>query len=263
MKNKITLLALALLAVSCAGIEPLNETPPEGLPAGSEVETVEAIEEAPDDSTVDVDLKLSRTLPDRVYAGEEFEVILNAESMHGGALEILLVEPVRNGLSYLQAPKPYTINYEGLEVKLLRWRETLNPGEARTYKYRVQAERPGTVTLPPASINDQYGNTFESKPMFIKIVCRPDGKCGDGETYINCPADCPTGSGDDICDGVEDGRIDPDCRKDADPDAKKTETTTTSMQDETTPTKNPGPCNLLLLPILSLTSLLAFKTTIP
>ena len=39
-----------------------------------------------------------------------------------------------------------------------------------------------------------------------------DGNCAIGENYANCPQDCPSGSSDAYCDGVEDKVCDPDCK---------------------------------------------------
>jgi len=38
-----------------------------------------------------------------------------------------------------------------------------------------------------------------------------NGKCVLGENYKTCPEDCPSGSFDKYCDGMEDGLCDPDC----------------------------------------------------
>jgi putative hemolysin len=45
-----------------------------------------------------------------------------------------------------------------------------------------------------------------------------DGTCGIPENYATCPADCPSGGWDGYCDGVKDGKIDPDCVEGEDPD---------------------------------------------
>jgi putative hemolysin len=46
---------------------------------------------------------------------------------------------------------------------------------------------------------------------FLESTCG-DGTCGMPETYRTCPVDCPSGGADNICDGVKDGRCDPDCQ---------------------------------------------------
>ncbi len=48
-----------------------------------------------------------------------------------------------------------------------------------------------------------------------------EGLCGDnrcvlGESYRNCPQDCPSGSSDYYCDGLKDGICDPDCQTEED-----------------------------------------------
>ncbi|MEM5820347.1 MAG: DUF333 domain-containing protein [Candidatus Aenigmatarchaeota archaeon] len=56
---------------------------------------------------------------------------------------------------------------------------------------------------------------------FEETICG-DGNCGFPENYFNCPEDCPSGSYDGICDGIQDNRCDPDCIylnvQNADPD---------------------------------------------
>lgn len=45
---------------------------------------------------------------------------------------------------------------------------------------------------------------------FEETTCG-DGSCGMPENVITCPADCKSGGWDNLCDGVRDGRCDPDC----------------------------------------------------
>ena len=104
-----------------------------------------------------------------------------------------------------------------------------------------------SITIPPASVNDDYGNTLESRSMHVTIECKPDGTCNQGENYITCPQDCPTGSKDDVCDGAQDGRIDLDCEASADPDSA---TVTTTLPAESQ--KPAGICNLIVLPLFTL-----------
>lgn len=45
-------------------------------------------------------------------------------------------------------------------------------------------------------------------------LCNEDGKCQPerGENYISCEDDCASGSNDEYCDDVFDGKCDPDCK---------------------------------------------------
>lgn len=52
---------------------------------------------------------------------------------------------------------------------------------------------------------------------FEETTCG-DGSCGIPENYNTCPVDCPSGSWDGYCDGINDGKIDPDCQEGEDPD---------------------------------------------
>jgi len=93
---------------------------------------------------------------------------------------------------------------------------------------------------------ENYGNCPEDCPSggrdnycdAIKDgICDPDcspkidpdcpGACGnnkceymEGENYFICPEDCPSGSLDNYCDGLDDGICDPDCMGGEDPDCK-------------------------------------------
>lgn len=65
---------------------------------------------------------------------------------------------------------------------------------------------------------EDYTNCPQDCPK--PVVCGDD-ICGVNENHLNCPEDCPSGGGDDYCDALEDGRCDPDCRVDVDPDCPK------------------------------------------
>jgi hypothetical protein len=49
-------------------------------------------------------------------------------------------------------------------------------------------------------------------------LCNADGKCGEGENFLSCPADCPLDKEDNYCLPAGDGVCDPDCIAGLDPD---------------------------------------------
>jgi len=53
-----------------------------------------------------------------------------------------------------------------------------------------------------------------------------DGTCGMPENFKTCPGDCPSGEIDEYCDGISDGKCDPDCEYSnrTDPDCALEET---------------------------------------
>ena len=250
--RKTALLILLMLALNAAAISKFQERPP-NLPADAKLTAGEDISEAPAAQPAKTNITIERIIPQEVEAGDIFNVTLKVTNHHTSELNILVVDPQRQGITYVGGPEPYMVKYEGLEIPLFRWMEKIPPGQTREYGYQIRASDPGTITFPPATVNDDYGNTFESKPAFVTVECKPTGRCSPGESYINCPRDCPTGSKDDVCDGVEDGRVDPDCTSDADPDSAKAATTTLPATKPLSGENTPVPwCNILALPLYSI-----------
>jgi putative hemolysin len=58
---------------------------------------------------------------------------------------------------------------------------------------------------------------------FAESVCGDDFCAAGMESFNSCPEDCPSGGEDWYCDGVADGKCDPDCEKinEKDPDCKE------------------------------------------
>ena len=75
------------------------------------------------------------------------------------------------------------------------------------------------LAFSPTTVADEFGSVFESSPTVIKILCNANGLCENGENFANCPEDCEMGIADDSCDGIADGRVDPDCAPGFDPDS--------------------------------------------
>jgi len=82
-----------------------------------------------------------------------------------------------------------------------------------------------------------------------------DGTCGYPENYNTCQKDCPRGGLDGLCDGVKDGKCDPDCEIQnttiKDPDCPTTTTqaaTQTTLKPTTTMVKSVPPRQTTLPP---------------
>lgn len=218
MKRLAFLMAVLLFAcVSVAG-EFVEQVPGDVPPDADVVENASVVEYIATER-LETGLEIERNVPETVLPGEPFNVELFVSNPTDEEVSILVVDPVRPGLSYLSAPDPELFRYDGLEVRLLQWRGVVPPNEMVDFSYRVAAAGPGALSLAPATVTDPYGNVYESGISIIDVGCRPNGVCDGGETYLSCPMDCPTGSADDLCDGVADGRVDPDCTRGADPDA--------------------------------------------
>ena len=75
----------------------------------------------------------------------------------------------------------------------------------------------------PLSSDLQTIKLFKNKRLIFeeniqKFLCNNDGKCDSFENFYSCPGDCPSGSKDNVCDALIDGRCDPDCNVDVDLD---------------------------------------------
>lgn len=76
--------------------------------------------------------------------------------------------------------------------------------------------------------NTKYINFLHNGKVIYSIdisdyICNNNKLCEpkNGENYINCLQDCPSGSADSYCDGIEDGICDPDCSAEEDIDCKE------------------------------------------
>lgn len=72
------------------------------------------------------------------------------------------------------------------------------------------------------AIKMQKGDKIISQNL-IGTVCNNNLKCEASENYASCPTDCISGSRDNYCDGVVDGRCDPDCAVSGDKDCESAE----------------------------------------
>jgi len=258
----MALLVILVLASNASAIKMLEDKRPSDVPADAAVKVGEAVDEDPKTPPVMTDLTIERKVPEAVSAGDTFDVTLKVTNNYKDALKILVVDPQRAGVEYIGGPSPYTVEYESYVFQIFRWEENIASGETRTYSYQIRAGSPGTITFPPASVNDDYGNVFETAPAFTEVKCKPDGVCGPGENYVFCPGDCKTGARDDTCDGVEDGIRDPDCVQGADPDEAASATTQPTNKPLNTTQGQNGWCNALTLPLYSLLAALAARKII-
>ncbi len=69
-------------------------------------------------------------------------------------------------------------------------------------------------------VKDKNNMTAVNQVRFSVVLCNVNGICeaNEGENYLNCSQDCKSGSGDNHCDKIADGRCDPDCSRSEDQD---------------------------------------------
>lgn len=202
-------------------IEPLKDERPPGVPPDVEPQEKEFLEGAKEIIKKETKLTIERIHPAQAKIDEIVEIILKIKNLGKEKVEFFVTETHKPNLEYIDPIEIKWFKYQGLQVPYYQWKLTLETKKETEIKYHIKPKSLGMILFSPAIINDEYGNNFESVPTTLEITCNPNGKCDEGENYIFCSKDCPTGSSDSICDGAEDGRCDPDCKKEADSDCLK------------------------------------------
>ncbi len=93
------------------------------------------------------------------------------------------------------------------------WNIDLKPKDEKNISYKIKPKTLGDLIITGTTAFDQNGKLFYSNPVTIKVQCNSNGICEPslGENYFNCD-DCPSGSEDGVCDLIDDGICDPDCK---------------------------------------------------
>jgi parallel beta-helix repeat protein len=94
---------------------------------------------------------------------------------------------------------------------------TIPPQSTASFEFNATPDSVGYYDLPPALVH-AGGAVVRSPSRMLRVVCEPNGTCDADENHVFCPQDCETGMQDGTCDMVDDGRNDPDCDFEIDPD---------------------------------------------
>ena len=100
-------------------------------------------------------------------------------------------------------------------------KQTMDPDKCVVSKRLVETCTGGCVDGECSQKpKDLTGHAIQvTKPeLEVTEECNNNFICETGENYGNCNNDCPSGSPDNYCDGVEDDICDPDCSQDSDKD---------------------------------------------
>ncbi len=207
-----------------------------------------AVVHAATDTTTEIigDLVLRRTIPDQVYLGQKFWVLIEIQNEGSQQANIRLMEKLgeaqfdESQAQFIEVYDPGPAGQlpgeseEGFKIWYYTWQIELPPNESATIAYWLIPESLGTYVISPSEITLD-GETHHTNSADVLIVCKMDDTCdlSKGENYLTCPEDCSTGLSDGICDGVGDGIVDADCEQGYDPDSEQAITAA--------PTKTPAP----------------------
>jgi hypothetical protein len=160
------------------------------------------------------DITVNRVLPESSYVGQKLWVLISLENNGTSEKEILFVEDLGNA-DFNESEAASVESYYGETFWSYEWEIVLDASENVTVGYWLVPNDVGDYIIPSAelTVNDE---TYFLDARTIRISCLMDGKCLNGENYVNCPGDCESGEADGVCDMLTDGKCDPDCEDDVD-----------------------------------------------
>jgi parallel beta-helix repeat protein len=155
----------------------------------------------------------------QITLGQSLELRLYIANAEAFAIDATVQERLIPNVAYdLDAQaKPY----EGFTSYYVERSLSLPAHSLRTLTVTVVPSDVGYYAFPPTYVF-AAGHSYRAHGSTVKVVCSPNGTCEPGENPVYCPADCPTGMLDGYCDMAADGRIDPDCQYEVEPDRNPT-----------------------------------------
>ena len=155
-------------------------------------------------------------------------------------------------LSYREGMEILRLLHNGKEVYSRNLLAYVSGGVTTTTPATTLTTVPTTSTIPTTSTTIPATTT-------LRVFNCGNSRCDEMENYKSCPGDCPSGSSDKYCDGLDDGICDPDCYEWEDPDCESgTSTTLAAIPGTTIPTTVPTTIPTTTLPTTTIPT-----TTIP
>ncbi len=186
-----------------------------------------------------------------VMAGSLLAVRIIVHNL-GESVETAVVQEVVVGAEPVSPAElvvpPAPVGFIGVRLPYYEWELSLAPGESEEILYIIRPLTPGEYVIAPTRAYAS-GRQFLSNSATVSVACNANSVCESGfsENHMNCHADCPSGSGDLLCDFAADGVCDPDCATAADSDCHLPEYAESAGSSETVPL---GRVNFLLPVVL-------------
>ncbi len=163
-----------------------------------------------------VDIEVTKELSSQeIEPGDELTTTIHIKNEEPESLNVTVRETFAPGISYnLEAEEGW---YDGFHFNYYDWCLEIPASSTESVTFTAAPTSVGYYSFMPTSVFAGGLSYTASSPPF-KVVCAPDGICGEGENCLFCPEDCPTGTKDGFCDLAADGINDPDCEYGLDPD---------------------------------------------
>ena len=169
------------------------------------------------------DIRIVKEGPSKVKFGDVVTIKINVINEMDQEIEIILREIIVNA----EAIEPKLISPEiskdiiAARPPYLEWNLIVQSKSNKSVEYKIKPNTIGEYNTG-ATVGIFNGNEILSNDLTIIVSCNGNNKCEPelSENYQNCQIDCPSGSKDNLCDLIKDGRCDPDCTREADIDCK-------------------------------------------
>jgi hypothetical protein len=167
-------------------------------------------------------ITVTKITPEDIKQGEILTVVINIKNNGNEQVQVTVIEQYGNAEAI--EPKPIVpTTPEGMiaaRPPYFKWTVTLEGNSEKKIEYKIKPLTVGDYTFSPTVVETSDGQKFYSNTPITHVKCSPNGMCevDKGENYFTCSDDCSSGSSDNICDMIRDGKCDPDCTKESDLD---------------------------------------------
>ena len=167
-------------------------------------------------------ITVTKIAPEEIKQGEILTVTINIKNNGNEQVQLTITEQYGNAEAI--EPKPIVpTTPEGMiaaRPPYFKWTVILERNSEKTIEYKIKPLTVGDYTFSSTVVETSDGQKFYSNTPITHVKCSPNGVCeaDKGENYFTCSDDCPSGSSDNVCDMVRDGKCDPDCTKESDLD---------------------------------------------
>ena len=206
-------------------------------------------------------LIITRTAPEQAQVGKQLWVVIQVENVGAEGMDLRFIESLGDAdfdRAQAKATRIYDPGYstdtgptsdEGFDLWTYEWHLRLAAGQKTSMAYWLVPLRPGLYVIPSAQLILVDGQVYRTAAWTITVACIVDGMCSqaEGENAWSCPDDCASGASDSYCDGIPDGRVDPDCEPGHDPDEAVPTVAPTPEETRRLPLKCLGPGSMLAL----------------
>ncbi len=156
--------------------------------------------------------RINREVQSNANVNDVVIIRISILNPYDGERTFSIEEKLPNDIEMVEPSEPHeTRFFNGIKASFLKWELTINPGSVKSVEYKIRLKTPGEYSLSPTKVIDLKSKLdVKGNPSNIIVSCIPNGKCEEGENYLNCNQDCKADVADGICNPSPE-LCDPDC----------------------------------------------------